>query len=186
MASRAASPGACLLGHQGQRRCCAGSQPDDSWASVRRSQKRKLFCKGFTGARRHVTEEAPDLHLQSHRTSLTGQISQGAHVTAMDAAGWLITDRTRDLRERRSQNQCEQMALELEIFQQHSGRERKQRGIHGLFLQGERIGIRSYSFLIIPPLGRFTENAPEPVVHRILHQGFRLYWKSRTTCQCRL
>ena len=89
----------------------------------------------------------------------------------MDAAGWLITDRTRDLRERRSQNQREQMALDLEIFQKHSGRERKQRGIHGLFLQGERIGIRSYSFLIISLLGRFTENAPEPLDNRELQDA---------------
>ncbi len=56
----------------------------------------------------------------------------------MDATGGQATDRTRDLRERRSQNQSEQMALDLEIFQKHMGWERKQRGKHGLFLQGER------------------------------------------------
>src|SRR5260370_40062149 len=89
----------------------------------------------------------------------------------MDATGGQATDRTRDLRERRSQNQSEQMALDLEIFQKHMGWERKQRGKHGLFLQGERIGIPSHSFLIIPPLGRFTEIAPEPNRNRNLQMN---------------
>src|SRR6266700_1227282 len=108
-------------------------------SSVLRSHTRESFRKGLARAGRPVAEEAAHLDQQSNGTSLAWQIRKLSCVATMNAAGDLTTIRARHFREGRCNDQGQDMVLDEDVFQKQVGRERKQRGKHGLFLQGERI-----------------------------------------------
>jgi hypothetical protein len=57
----------------------------------------------------------------------------------MNTPGGLTTLRTKHFRERRCDDQGQDLVLDKDIFHKEMSRERKQRGEHGFFLQGDWI-----------------------------------------------
>jgi hypothetical protein len=87
----------------------------------------ECFRKCFARAGRRIAEEAPHPDEQSNSASLAWQISQRACVSAMNTPGGLTTIRTRHFRERRCDDQGQNLVLDEDIFHKQMSRERKQR-----------------------------------------------------------